>query len=543
VYADIDIQDYIDEIKDNIEKQDRIKADLVMSQIALMDAEVQRRMLRELSRINNDFTVGYIIHLFDIVGTLKIDESEILNTLQDMVLERPDNIKFLLNNPSLTQKFDVLDLIAELQYEAAVPYLIEKLNNENNPDKIVRLIRVLGQIGSPGTVTSLSEYLYSENRRLILTAIDTLKEIGCPGAISALKERIGTDYEIDSKIVDIFATIQDENSLLALNHILKTGDPQLRNYAKTKMIEIGSKVVPIVIENLKDEDSEFVIHSLNILGILGDASAVNAIRQLLFDNPANANIRFAAYEALGMLPIVKGIFVLTNGLNDPVDLVRKSAARAIDRNNTATLRAGIRNLLRDEDENARHLVACFIDAEADSIFRHMIADEPFGPMAMAYLKKEAHPDLREHFSAILRQMGRNDLAAQISAQSVEENNALNIIVVDDSRMLLKVYKSNLHDIGFASRLFEFPETALEHILKEKPDLVITDLNMPKITGIELTRRIREKYDKASLPVLLITTQTDKDETQTAYDAGINDVIYKPFTKEQLKETILKLTSN
>ncbi len=540
MYADINTQDYIDEIVDNIRKKDKIKADLVIAHIAHMGAEAQRKMLQALSRENTDFTVGYIVHLLEIASTLAIEESEIVETLQDMLLQRPENIRFLLENPSLSDKFDIIDLIAELQYDGAVPYLLERLNNEQDQNTIIRIIRALGSIGDPETVTSLSEYLYSENRPLIMAAIEALKEIASSNAIEALTARIGTDHEIDVKIVDIFALIQDETCLRALNRVLKTGDPILRNYAKTKLIQIGPKVVPIIIDNLRDDDTEFVIHSLNILGMLGDASAVNAIRQLLFDHPPNGNVRFAAFEALGMLPILKGIFVLSNGLSDEVDLVRKAAARAIDRNNTSTLRSGIRNLIRKGDAEARNIVSAFIDAEADSIFRNMIMESPFKELAMDYLIRDAHPDLKKHFGDLLRQIGYGELAREIIPQTEEEQKRLNIIVVDDSRMLLKVYKSNLHDIGYASRLFEFPETALEHILAEKPDLVITDLNMPKLTGIQLTERIREKYPAAELPILLITTQTDKDETATAYEAGISDVIYKPFTKEHLKKTIDKL---
>ncbi len=540
MYADIDTQDYIDEIVDNIRKKDRIKADLVIAHIAQMGADVQRKMLQALARENTDFTVSYIIHLLEIASTLDIAEDEIIETLQDMLLQRPENIRFLLENPVLSDKFDIIDLIAELQYDGAVPYLLERLNNEQDQKSIIRIIRALGSIGDPEAVTSLSEYLYSENRPLIMAAIDALKEIASSNAIEALTERIGTDHEIDVKIVDIFALIQDEACLKALNRVLKTGDPILRNYAKTKLIQIGPKVVPVIIDNLRDDDSEFVIHSLNILGMLGDASAVNAIRQLLFDHPPNGNVRFAAFEALGMLPILKGIFVLSNGLSDEVDLVRKAAARAIDRNNTSMLRSGIRNLIRKGDAEARNIVSAFIDAEADSIFRNMIMESPFKELAMDYLIRDAHPDLKKHFGDLLRQIGYSDLAQEIVPQAEDDRKRLNIIVVDDSRMLLKVYKSNLHDIGYASRLFEFPETALEHILAEKPDLVITDLNMPKLTGIQLTERIREKYPAGELPILLITTQTDQDETATAYKAGISDVIYKPFTKEQLKKTIDKL---
>jgi PleD family two-component response regulator len=182
-------------------------------------------------------------------------------------------------------------------------------------------------------------------------------------------------------------------------------------------------------------------------------------------------------------------------------------------------------------------VAAFIDSEADSIFRNLFPDTTFQILALQYLCTKAHPDTRRHFSDILRQYGYDQQALRVDPSEESNEKSTTIYVVDDSRMLLKVYKSNLHEIGFVSKLFEFPESAIEHILNDKPDLVITDLNMPKITGLELTRQVREVFAKEQLPIILITTQSDQDETASAYKAGVNDVVYKPFTKEILKERI------
>ncbi len=537
----INAQDYIDEIVDNISKKDQIKADIVMSYIAGMDRGVQEKMLFELSKVNNSFTISYIIHLLEIVNTLKISAEDIQYTLQDMLLEQPENLTYLFEHPAIADKINLLDMAGELQFEGAIPYLLEMLNSSTDNKKIIDILKTLGAIGSPRTISSISEYLYSEERSLILAAIDALKEIGTPEAVKALGSRMGTDHEIDEKTIDIFASIRDEESLEQLNKVMKNGDPYLRNHAKMRLIRIGQKVVPIVIKNLEDSDSEFVIHSLNVLGVIGDSTAVNAIKQLLFNEPENANIRFAAYEALGLLPTHKGVFVLSNGLVDPVDQVRNAAARAIEKNNNNILRSGIKNLIRSEDDEAKRIVSAFIDAESDSIFRSMIAEQPFQKMAIQYLKEEAHPDLKEHYCSLLRQLGYAQFAEEIKPSANNDSGRLKIYVVDDSRMLLKVYKSNLHAIGYTSRLFEFPESALEQIMEEKPDLLITDLNMPKITGLQLTKKVREKYSKEELPIILITTQTDRDETKEAYAAGINDVIYKPFKKEELKAKIQELT--
>jgi len=72
-----------------------------------------------------------------------------------------------------------------------------------------------------------------------------------------------------------------------------------------------------------------VIHSLNVLGDIGDEAAIPAIRSLLHNQPEDANVRFAAYEALGNLPVGKGAFVLAAGLEDPDSSVRAAQPRRL----------------------------------------------------------------------------------------------------------------------------------------------------------------------------------------------------------------------
>src|SRR5262249_52440025 len=88
-------------------------------------------------------------------------------------------------------------------------------------------------------------------------------------------------------------------------------------------------------------------------------------------------------------------------------------------------------------------------------------------------------------------------------------------------------------LGFTSVLFEFPASALEQVCQAKPDVLLTDLNMPEITGIELTARLRALYTPEQLPIILITTQQDQAAQAAAQAAGVRAVLPKPFTGEQL----------
>jgi len=208
-------------------------------------------------------------------------------------------------------------------------------------DEINQLIEALGEIGDPQATNTISDFLYSGNRTLIISATRALGKLGTPTAMLRLAERMGTDNQLDLLILDIFAKVQDTISLEKLNEAMRSHYAHLRTYAKKTLVGIGPKAVPILTENLLFDDPDLRVHTLNVLGDIGDPAAISPIRKLLHNQPANANVRFAAYEALGLLPLDRGAYVLTQGLNDPVDHVCIAAAKAIDRNFNEIMAAGI----------------------------------------------------------------------------------------------------------------------------------------------------------------------------------------------------------
>jgi CheY-like chemotaxis protein len=70
-------------------------------------------------------------------------------------------------------------------------------------------------------------------------------------------------------------------------------------------------------------------------------------------------------------------------------------------------------------------------------------------------------------------------------------------------------------------------------------VILTDLNMPDITGIEFTKEIRQWYSKSELPIIMVTTQKEAQGNKAAYAAGVNDIILKPFTEAKIGKALAK----
>jgi len=531
--AAYDAQHMIEEVQANIKTGDTLKTKLVLAHLGEVDLKTQNRLIYELSRGDVHFTVPILLHMMtehpDIVETLPVIKETLLSSL----LAYPEMLIEFLSDPSIKDKTHLINVAGELRFEEAVPALLYLVANSESESEINHIIETLGMIGDPQAVNTLTDYLYAANRDLIVTAIQALGQVASPSAMHRLAERMGTDNELDYMILSIFADVQDPTSLEKLNETLASHYAHMRIYAKQELVRIGAKAVPALIDNLLQDDPDFIIHTLNVLGDIGDESAIMPIRKLLGKEPKDANIRFAAYEALALLPLRKGAYTLTAGLTDKEDHVCVAAARAIDQNYSDILTAGIKNLLRSENDEARHITKIIVNAQVDKIFLSLAGEEFFQNMSLVYLP-HTHKDTKEHYIKLLNENGYEDFARKITGEKVDVGTKLKVVAVDDSRMILNIYKATLHELGFEPVLFEFPAGAIEYFMKETAAIMLTDLNMPEISGVQLSAQIRKKYSSKELPIIMVTTQNEANDNKAAFEAGVDKIIQKPFNAKTLK---------
>jgi two-component system chemotaxis response regulator CheY len=113
------------------------------------------------------------------------------------------------------------------------------------------------------------------------------------------------------------------------------------------------------------------------------------------------------------------------------------------------------------------------------------------------------------------------------------------LVVDDSRAVRMILARILTELGYEVKEAANGREALEVIATEKTavKLVLADWNMPEINGLELLKRLRQNPELAALTVVMVTTETEIDQMVTALEAGANEYVMKPFTKDILREKL------
>lgn len=115
---------------------------------------------------------------------------------------------------------------------------------------------------------------------------------------------------------------------------------------------------------------------------------------------------------------------------------------------------------------------------------------------------------------------------------------MKFLVVDDSPTMRRIVINALGSFGHKDILEAADGVeAFEKLQQEDVDVLITDWNMPNMTGLELTKKVRAMEKYANLPILMVTTRGLKEDIIDALKAKVNNYVVKPFTPPVLKEKL------
>ncbi|HKM37581.1 MAG TPA: chemotaxis response regulator CheY [Thiopseudomonas sp.] len=118
---------------------------------------------------------------------------------------------------------------------------------------------------------------------------------------------------------------------------------------------------------------------------------------------------------------------------------------------------------------------------------------------------------------------------------------MKILIVDDFSTMRRIIKNLLRDLGFTNTAeADDGATALPMLKNGNFDFLVTDWNMPIMSGLDLLREVRADANLKHLPVLMVTAEAKRDQIIAAAQAGVNGYVVKPFTAQALKDKIEKI---
>jgi two-component system, chemotaxis family, chemotaxis protein CheY len=118
---------------------------------------------------------------------------------------------------------------------------------------------------------------------------------------------------------------------------------------------------------------------------------------------------------------------------------------------------------------------------------------------------------------------------------------MKFLVVDDFSTMRRIIKNLLHDLGYPNVTeADDGKTALPMLQAGGIDFLISDWNMPGMSGLDLIKAVRSDAKLAKMPVLMLTAEAKREQIIEAAQAGVNGYVIKPFTAETLKEKLDKI---
>jgi DNA-binding response OmpR family regulator len=110
-----------------------------------------------------------------------------------------------------------------------------------------------------------------------------------------------------------------------------------------------------------------------------------------------------------------------------------------------------------------------------------------------------------------------------------------VLVADDDQDILELIAFRLERAGYRILTASNGERALEIALEQRPDLAVLDVMMPRLTGLEVTERIRAEGEQ--MPIVLLTARVQEADVARGFEAGADDYIKKPFSPQELRARV------
>lgn len=114
---------------------------------------------------------------------------------------------------------------------------------------------------------------------------------------------------------------------------------------------------------------------------------------------------------------------------------------------------------------------------------------------------------------------------------------MKFLVVDDSATMRRIVVNSLRRIGYTSTVEAADGAEALERFDPSIDCVITDWNMPVVSGLDLVRVLRARRDARQVPILMVTTRSVREDILVAIEAGVSSYIVKPFTPQILRERL------
>ncbi len=446
-----------------------------------------------------------------------------------------------------------IEVAGENGFHQAVPPLVRLAGERSDVRRLFAALSALARMQPDEALELFRAYMHHEEALIASLSVEMIgryrdfsaRQALCDIVSAAEADECYEDCTLHTaKAVWALGELGDEPSVAFLVSRIHHRNPTARRVIQQELARLGAPSLPYLEDILARDDVDARIMAANVLGLIGTREAAAVLVKALDKGLAgDLNVRFAIYEALGTAKSMKGLVCLTDALRETEEMVLMAVISSLDGQLNPTIADDIRRVVLGDASQGGRIVRAVVASRALVIFEALFeAGAQVIDALLQALGQSTDPELREIFAGKLEAMGEAEAAdalrIPIPAAVV---GSWRILAVDDSRAMLNFYRGAASAIGCEVDTAGNGQEGLERLQTEDPyDLIITDMNMPVMDGIEFTRKLRENPAFSRTPTVMVTTESERSQVELARKAGVDDFLQKPFAAERLQALIRRM---
>ncbi len=445
-----------------------------------------------------------------------------------------------------------LEIVKKLKLLSAIPIIIELFNTTLKDKSLaLEILSTLCKFQTDETLILFRSLVNHDDMLISSLAIETLGNFQDKSSEKQLYKILNVHIPVASyESCDILVAaalqslgkIASETSLSYLVEKIHDDSPTIRRLIHEALKAAHKKAVPYLQEVLAKKGTDEKIMAAGILGDIEDKSSVDLLLNALDMGYAqDINVLCAIYDSLGKIPSMKGIVCLSDALQEKDIYILTAVITALNYNVHPGVIDQIKALIFKDNKQSENIVKAIIVSKAVNIFSSLSMSEDIKDKLILEIGKTLNENILNEFKDVLDFNIYMSLQKLIMRHHLESDSfKVKILTIDDSKSILAFYEAAISSIGYNIVTAENGEEGYDLFISNSPiDLVLVDMNMPIMDGIEFTKKVRKITNYNSIPIIMVTTESDKMQKEIAKKAGVTDFLTKPFTEKILNEKIEK----
>lgn len=486
------------------------------------------------------------------VGDTSIDYM-VVNALNAVLSQSEQETIAGMNDDHSGYRILCIRVAGEYGFASATPALVKLAEKESDPDRLMEMLTSLARIADAGAIPIFRKNLDHEDPFIIALCIEALGKLRDADSVASFKsilvESEAPDrYEVCDittwKAIEGLAAFGSEDTLAFLVDKLHHKNPTVRRIITDCITDIGSAAIPLLLAAFETGDTDMRILSANVLGFIGDKACADGL-VAAFDRglAQDSNVRYALYEALGRVGSMKGIICLVDGLTEEDELTLMAVVGGLEKHVNPGIVAKLTAIVQSATDQGDRVAKAVISCSATNIFDALYENAGAGDGLIAALEQSNDPEIIEVFRNLLQDIGGTRAEEDLARLPEPTTATRKALAADDSRSMCAMHKAILSDLEFEAFVAPNGQEAFDFIEQgEEFDIIITDMNMPVMDGLELVGKIRSTPGYEDVPIIMVTTESESSQQDLATKTGVTAFVTKPFKPDVLKEKINELVS-